>query len=855
MRTPLKLPTSSPSRRTHIQATGAYTSCASASNKLTYQWSIPGGFASTVTTATSATLYVPGGLTVPTSGTVVTVVVSTADGSTATGTVTLLPVAHSIVAAIAGGATRSVGPAMNVILDASPSKDGPYPNQPLTFAWTCTVTSGTGSCPSNIATSTANLINIPAGTLTAGSYAFQVSVSNPLATGVSAQTAATTITVNADITISCTLNYDSSAVGADSIIASNQIGFRSTCVGGGVATATYSWTSVPAGLVVPANLVYGSATSSYVYFAANKLSVGTVSLTLNAQASGKTASGGVPAPVTASTSITILAPPTIGTLGVAPATGPAFTQTFSLDAEGFSSNVGSDPTLKYAFSYLTCTQCTSSDPEYTLSTKSTTNTINVNLPVQGTLTIRVRAYDTKGGSSSYDFPNVVVTAVTNPAAALSQQSDQLAAAVASGNVQGLLAASSNQASVLALINAGGYSKDSIATAAAAQAGAITAISNIAASAKDSDTANSVTKALLNNDLSIMTPSQQTSALGAVNTLSGNIVADTTPGSAPLDQGAGGSVVNTLGNLLPTASNSSLVMLERRSLAGTVYPKKSSLATVTDPAVEIQGIEAAHQSGAALSKGGACIAGSRPLQITGATAGTALATQFVPLYADPSSYENATTVIGYRSAQVLHPNFTTTTDFTAVPASGLNAAQGCTVSTSLVLLGAHNTTDTSTYSAVLSVSYANAATAISSQLGGTMINFWLPEETVRPDNTTTAQCNVWNSATSAFTKAGCTALDETLLSDGMYLIHCECPFPTVPTSLERRDGTSTIPYGDFVISRVAVTPNNNNNGGSSSKLSGGAIAGITIGSVVGAAAIVSVGVLIAQKNKVPRTTPL
>ncbi|KAI8913902.1 REJ domain-containing protein [Powellomyces hirtus] len=480
-----------------LTASGVYVTCNSAdSAALKYLWTTnaTGGFGANSVTTTSK-LYVPEGLQADASGSSVTVTVTTVDGKTATKSISVLPIPRAFVANLAGGATRSTGANIPLRLDASASRDNAYPKAVLTYSWTCT---STGACPAAFASNTANFINIPENTLSAGVYNFTVTVGS---SGASQTASASTIVdVAANVAIACTAEYDSSNVAANSIISDNVIGIRATCVGD-VDTANYRWSSLPGNLVTNTDKVlFGGETNSYVYFKANALAPGSYNFSLVVTVPGSSAQA------QAYTIINVLAPPSGGSLTLAQGANPgtAYTTEYKFSAGGWKASTDGD-TLRYAYSYTYLSG--GRTVESGLSIRSTESEGTFKIPHEGTVNIVVRVFDSKGATTTYAYPTPLVLQPISSAAlgeAISASANAIRNAIASGDSQALISASINSAALVSKSNEGGYSSpEAVAAAAQAQAVVVNAMVDLAVNAKDSDTANSCAKALLSNDLSIM----------------------------------------------------------------------------------------------------------------------------------------------------------------------------------------------------------------------------------------------------------------------------------------------------------------------------------------------------------------
>ncbi|KAJ3177259.1 hypothetical protein HDU87_004510 [Geranomyces variabilis] len=816
-----------------LTAIGQYSGC-SPSATLTYLWTsdqpFPAGSVFTL-----PTLFINKGVF---SGTYVTVTVTGTDSGTTTTanqTVTVQPLPHVVVAAIAGDSPRASGVNIPLLLDGSSSVDTNYPSATLTYVWTCAASAG-GTCPT--ISSTTNVLKFDKNTLTVGTYTFTLTVTS---SGVSGS-AQTTVNVAATIPLSCTINYDASNTPVASIIASTVIGFRSSCVGDVAASATYSW-STTASNVGPSNILYGSITSSLVYLAPNSLTAGTYTFSL-------TATSGTASFLT-TTTIVVHGPPSGGTFNVdGNFPGTAFTDKYLISAAGWSNpDTLSDPTLKYAFSYVT-----SDGVETSLGIRSPASSVTVAIPTVGNVAIYGRVYNSIGGVTSSLIRNVTLNALSAAQVdlAIVSQAAALTAAIASNDPQQVIAASVVAAALIK--QSAGQSITTAAgleLAAARQDQVVTAMVNLAGNVKDSDTANSCAAALLSNDLSIMPAASQGKALNAVGQLAQSIIFDTTPGSVPLDKKIGGSMVNTMGNLFPVIPKSSSSLMRRQSTYST---KSADLITAADPSVAAAALTSAHQSGAAMSKGSACVANTTPsVQLLSgpatATDDSVLASQYVPLTGGSSS----TTNLGYMNASIVHPSLTDPSYVSTGAASDANGAAGCTVSTALLAPGARGANSTYNYYApVLSLSYDNPTSSLQNLLSGAVFDAYIPETQTVPANMN-PECRIWDG--TEFSSTHCTTL-----TDGVApLVHCQCEF-VVPatTSLVKRESahifkraTNNYPAVEIAVARVTAP----GTGSGSNKLSGGAIAGITIGSVVGAAAIVAVGAVVAKKHSRPRTTAL
>ncbi|KAI8587417.1 REJ domain-containing protein, partial [Geranomyces variabilis] len=826
-----------------LTAIGQYSGCSSTAT-LTYAWTSDGTFPAGSVINLPTLFIAKGSFT----GTYVTVTVTGKDSGTtvmAKQTVTVQALQHNVVAAISGDSPRDSGVNIPLLLDGSSSVDTNYPSATLTYAWTCATSDGT--CPST-SSATTSVLKFDKGTLTAGTYTFTLTVSS----GSASSQASTVVNVKQSIPLSCTIYYDASNTPAASIIASTVIGFRSSCVGDNVASVTYLWTSSSPALTTSnsSSILYGSTTSSLIYFASNSMTAGFYTFTLQATAGSSV--------ITTTTSITVHAPPSGGSFTVSGNfPGTAFTDKYLISATGNwipNTDSATDPTLKYAFSYVD-----SNGVETSLGIRSTATSVTVAIPTVGDVAIYGRVYNAIGGVTTNLIQMVTLNALSAAAvdAAIDTQTAALALAIASNNPQDVIAASVVAAALIK--QSAGQSITTAAgleVAAARQAVVVDAMVTLAGNVKDSDTANSCAAALLSNDLSIMPAAAQGKALDAVGLLAKSIIADTTPGSAGLDKKTGGSIVNTMGNLFPVIPKTSASLLRRQSTYST---KSADLIKAADPKVAASALTSAHQSGAAMSKGSACVANTTPgVQIlsgpTTATDDSVLASQYVPLTGGSAS----TTALGYMDASVVHPNFTDPTYVSTGAASDVNGAAGCTVSTVLLApgaLGANSSFDY--YAPVLSLSYANPTSSIQQLLNNAVFDAYIPE-TLTPPANMTAECRIWDG--TQFSASGCTTL-----TDGVApLVHCQCKFVVPATStlvkresahiFKRDTSTSDLLAVNIGVARVTA-PTTGGGGGSDNKLSKGAIAGIAIGSIVGAAAIVAVGVIVARKHTRPRTTAL
>jgi sugar lactone lactonase YvrE len=284
-----------------------------------------------------------------------------------------------VVALIAGGNKRSIPVDGSLLLNASSSYDESYSPSLLSYDWSCSIASQTSEygndCTSLIPSASRNnpIATIPAGSLTLGNtymlttqviapdqrYATSsISISlNPPTISASITTATTKFNSQTPTTLygSITSSID---VGADWTITDNS------------GTSTTIPTLTPISSIFTANEA-SSGISFPISIPAFTLENGQ-SYTFQLKASSVTSPS---VQSFAEVTITINRPPFGGSLTVSPTTGQELTTLFSVVAYGWITQADNYP-LSYTFTYIV----TSLQPELTLSSKSSANSISSFLP-------------------------------------------------------------------------------------------------------------------------------------------------------------------------------------------------------------------------------------------------------------------------------------------------------------------------------------------------------------------------------------------------------------------------------------------------------------------------------------------
>eukprot|EP00003_Mantamonas_plastica_P002500 TRINITY_DN1189_c0_g1_i3.p1 TRINITY_DN1189_c0_g1~~TRINITY_DN1189_c0_g1_i3.p1 ORF type:complete len:2400 (-),score=855.86 TRINITY_DN1189_c0_g1_i3:116-6346(-) len=311
----------------------------------------------------------------------------------ATSTTISVQVVPSAITAVIANGNRAISVGSALVLDASKSVDPDNSGDAWTYTWTCVVAGTNNPCRDNqdspLSFANAVSVSVPANTMQAGGYKFNLAVTKGTGNGRSDSTSVT-ITYSAAPIPQVSIQSLATA----QVLSQDKLVLNGSAVSSTGAALSYLWTVDGNALDLNdrVNVLATSKTSPLLVIREDALSPQTYKFRLTATDSNGASYAEI--------EVKVNQPPTSGRITVSPPSGLVLNTTFTVSALDWADTPGDDP-FTYTFGYLV------NGEEQALVVRDQSSQLKATLP-QGELQLYVRVYDALGSRSDASYVNVTV---------------------------------------------------------------------------------------------------------------------------------------------------------------------------------------------------------------------------------------------------------------------------------------------------------------------------------------------------------------------------------------------------------------------------------------------------------------